>query len=135
MNKESIQLQAMRQERLLDLQNKHQQQLSEFDGLSRRYIDNSFRSSNLPNSGSPSLNRGISQNSPHFSRGTFGLPLNRFPNSNRESSISMNSLQQTNFFYNSQHDDNIFTNSRPRPNENRNGSAVDRRSYIESGRR
>ncbi|XP_047142062.1 serine/threonine-protein kinase TAO3 isoform X1 [Hydra vulgaris] len=126
-----IKLQSNRQKRLLDLQNKHQQELIEFDGLSMGYIDNSMRSKYLPTSRSPSLNRLTNRSSPLTGR-ISSLPLNRFPIS-RDSSVSMNSLQQTTFFYNSQLENDVsnFTNPRSRVNENRNGSAANRRSYIE----
>ncbi|XP_065663747.1 serine/threonine-protein kinase TAO3 isoform X2 [Hydra vulgaris] len=138
MCEESTRLQDIRQDRLLGLQNKHQNELLEFDGYLRKNSDNSSHLNNVASSGSPSLSRSFNQTSPRNSGRNFTAPTNRLPNSSRESSVSMSNLQQTNIFFNPQNDDTTHNASNFTPlrtRENRNGNASDRRSYIDSGKR
>ena len=158
MFEESTRLQIIRLERLKDLQLRHQHELSEFDTLSRRTVDTTLRnhqtlysmssnSSRESGSSSPrplrAFNGGSSRNSDRSLSGS----SNRFPLPNRESSVSMTSLQSSNRssdpgsgsgnsrLYVSQQSHSATNVTRTRNADSRNGNVTDRLSYHDASRR
>lgn len=155
MFEESTRLQIIRLERLKDLQTRHQHELSEFDTLSRRPHDSSTtRTHQSVHSVSSNSSRESGSSSPRPPRFNGGSsrgsdrslgPNSRFPLPNRESSVSMTSLQSTNRtsdpgsghnrLYSSQQSHSATNVTRTRNLDSRNGNVTDRLSYHDGSRR
>lgn len=152
MVEESTRLQDIRLERLQDLQTRHVKELREFDTVSRRHVEGSPRSSRhsytsgYSSGGSPRSSRAFNQGSPRHSNRSLGTPASRFPlqqqQPNRESSVSMTSLQSTGYgeqhsysgppMYNASSVSNMTSRSNSssrHSSDSRNGNAGDRLSY------
>ena len=145
MFEESTRLQDIRLERLKDLQIRHQNELAEFDTVSRRHAE-SPRSSRSGSNNSPRFNRAVHGGARHSNR-SLGAPISAFQQqANRVSSVSMTSLQSTGSSRssvssqytspNQMHPAHSVSNvvTRTRNSDSRNGN-IDRLSYHESSRR
>lgn len=148
MFEESTRLQDIRLERLKEMQNRHQFELDDFDSSSRRHIDNlraGRSASSFSGSTSPRFSRAFNQGSPRLSNRSLGTPATRYPQSNRNSFISMSNLQSATNNSTRESSSSQFSNgplqpahsasnvTRTRSNESRNGNA--RLSYHEGSRK